>query len=51
MTLVTERFGVQKQTTLSLAQATDVLRASGWRMFEGKRVPLWVPDEYARCFQ
>jgi C-terminal processing protease CtpA/Prc len=51
MHLAINRFGVEKQITFQLARASDVLRDSGWRMFEGTRVPLWVPDAYARCFE
>jgi C-terminal processing protease CtpA/Prc len=51
MTLSIDRFGVQKQFTFQLARASDVLKASGWKMFEGEKVPLWIPAEYARCFK
>jgi C-terminal processing protease CtpA/Prc len=51
MRLVVNRFGVEKQMTFQLAPASDVLRDSGWRVIEGAKVPLYVPDEYARCFE
>lgn len=51
MRLEINRFGLEQGFTFQLAQASDVLKESGWRMFEGKRVPIWVPDEYARCFE
>jgi C-terminal processing protease CtpA/Prc len=51
MRLVVNRFGVEKQMMFQLAPASDVLRDSGWRVIEGAKVPLYVPDEYARCFE
>jgi C-terminal processing protease CtpA/Prc len=51
MHLVVNRFGEEKQFTFQMAPASEVLKASGWRMFEGVKVPLWVPDVYARCFE
>jgi C-terminal processing protease CtpA/Prc len=51
MHLEVNRFGADKQFTFLLAPASDVLKASGWRMFEGAKVPVWVPDAYARCFE
>jgi C-terminal processing protease CtpA/Prc len=51
MHLVVNRFGEEKQFAFQLARASEVLNASGWRMFEGVKVPLWVPDAYARCFE
>lgn len=51
MHLSVDRFGVKKHFTFPLARASDVLRASGWRIFDGKQVPLWVSDQYAHCFE
>lgn len=51
MHLSVDRFGVKKHFTFPLARASDVLRASGWRIFEGKKVPLWAPEQYAHCFE
>jgi C-terminal processing protease CtpA/Prc len=51
MNLVINHFGIEKQITFLLARASDVMRANRWRMFEGAKVPLWVPDEYAHCFK
>lgn len=49
--LVVSRFGAVRTVTLPLARASDVLTASGWRIYEGKKVPLGIPDAFARCFE
>ena len=51
MRLVVERTGVVKSFTFPLARAADVLKEDGWRMVEGKMIPLWLPDEYLKCFE
>jgi C-terminal processing protease CtpA/Prc len=51
MRLVVERTGVVKSFTFPLARAADVLQENGWRMVEGKMIPLWLPDEYLKCFE
>ncbi|HUN83919.1 MAG TPA: PDZ domain-containing protein [Terracidiphilus sp.] len=51
MRLVVERTGVVKSFTFPLARAADVLKENGWRMVEGKMIPLWLPDEYLKCFE
>ena len=51
MRLVVERTGVVKSFTFPLARAADVLQENGWRMVEGKMIPLWLPDEHLKCFE
>jgi membrane-associated protease RseP (regulator of RpoE activity) len=51
MRLVVSRFGAVRAVSFPLARASEVLTASGWRLYDGKRVPLGIPDAFARCFE
>ena len=50
MILVVDRAGVTKTFTFELEQAATVLRDNNKKLVRGTLVPLWVPEEYLRCF-
>jgi C-terminal processing protease CtpA/Prc len=51
MTLVIDRGGSQMKISFELAKAATVLQENGWKIKDGKRVPLWVSEKYLPCFQ
>lgn len=51
MTLVIDRGGPQANISFELAKAATVMQDNGWKIKDGKKVPVWASEKYLSCFQ
>jgi len=51
MTLVIDRGGSQAKISFELAKAATVMQDNGWKIKDGKKVPVWASEKYLSCFE